>query len=142
MIIFWPTTNHESQKYNINHVYSTAYHSQGNGSVERFNKTFLQLLRSRTQDITTWPDECAYCMNIYNNTLHQEIHTSPRDHLLKREHDVRNVALMQPTVNSTWHSGSERFEPFRVGDKVWKQVNFIGDCTKYKLQERFEGLIL
>ena len=60
------------ERYNIKHIFTTAYHSQSNGAIERFNRTFLQLLRSQVSDMTTWSDECFYVMNVYNNTLHEE----------------------------------------------------------------------
>ena len=56
---------------------TTAYHPQGDGMVERFNRSLLQLLRSYVDVTTEWEKYLPLVLYAYRTTQHASTCTSP-----------------------------------------------------------------
>ncbi|BHF71059.1 hypothetical protein SprV_0401411300 [Sparganum proliferum] len=71
---------HSLCKYlRINKTRTTAYHPQGNGQVERTNRTLIGLLKAFVdrQAPFTWDDALPACMLAYRSTIHSSTQQSP-----------------------------------------------------------------
>ena len=62
--------NQALQAYSIKESRTTAYHPQGNGMAERFNRSLLQLLRSYTQQESDWELHLSLALFAYRTAVH------------------------------------------------------------------------
>lgn len=64
--------------YNVSKSRTTPYHPAGNGRVERFNQTLLNMLRTLEVDKQSkWPDHLPELLQDYNNTVHSATGFAP-----------------------------------------------------------------
>ena len=56
---------------------TTSYHPQGDGMVERFNRTLLQLLRAYVQQQSDWEGQLPLLLYAYRTARHTSTHLSP-----------------------------------------------------------------
>ncbi|CAN8063813.1 unnamed protein product [Agarophyton chilense] len=69
----------------IKHYFTTAYHPQMNGQVERFNHTVVSRLRHYTEEHQTGRDELVQPLTYYYNLqVHRSTQTTPFDLVLSR----------------------------------------------------------
>ena len=64
---------------------TTSYHPQGDGMVERFNRTLLQLLRAYVQQQSDWESQLPLLLYAYRTARHTSTHLSPFVLLMGRE---------------------------------------------------------
>ena len=126
-------------RYNIAHVYSTPYKPSSNGGVERVNRTIAEVLRGLTEDIRTWDLQLSHATIVYNNTIHRAVNMTPAEFLLRKEHDLVSKPLVTKETGHYWTEGHPDFQSFKVGQLVLYRVQCKGNCTEYKLRERYEG---
>ena len=131
--------NEVLDRYGMEHIFCASAYPQGNGSAERFNRTILQLLNLETTDMSFWPRHITKILQVYNGTVHSQLKCSPRDFILQNSHNASNNSLQTPRVRAYWSKGNANFTPFSVGNKVLKQIKYIGDLNKYKLMPKYCG---
>ena len=74
------------EHYNIKRTRTTSYHPQGNGQVERFNRSMIQMLTSLEADKKSrWPEYLPELVFCYNATPHTTTGHSPYSLLFGRE---------------------------------------------------------
>jgi transposase InsO family protein len=57
--------------FGINKYYTTAYHPQSNGSIERMHHTLTEYLRKYVENKTEWNTWVPICQHAYNCTIHE-----------------------------------------------------------------------
>lgn len=71
--------------YGIQKSHTTAYHPQGNGMVERFNRSLLRLLRTFVEEENDWERFLAPLLYAYRTSKHATTGFSPYEVLFVRE---------------------------------------------------------
>ena len=67
----------------IRHAFTSTYHPQTNGQIERFNRTMLAGLRIFTMDnVKTWAEHVGALTYSYNTTVHHSLGLTPFQLLL------------------------------------------------------------
>ncbi|KAF4647129.1 hypothetical protein FOL47_005050, partial [Perkinsus chesapeaki] len=56
---------------------SSVYHPAGNGLVERFNQTFLKMVRTHVDSVHDWQRHLGSMVWYYNTSIHSATRTSP-----------------------------------------------------------------
>ena len=76
---------HVCQTLGVTNVFTSAYHPQTNGQVERYNRTLLAMLRNYVNDNQNDWDEYASALTYaYNTSVHRSTRTTPFDLVLSR----------------------------------------------------------
>ena len=69
----------------VNNAFTTAYHPQANGQVERFNRSMAAMLRCYVEDHPSdWPKYVNALCYAYNTSVHRTTGTTPFDLVLSR----------------------------------------------------------
>lgn len=127
------------QMYNIQHVKSTRYRAQGNGAVERCNRTITEFLKGIQDNEKDWDIKLPQAVIAYNNTFHTETKESPNNMLFSKAYSIPPEMLVGASVVDTWKEGHPQFAPFRRQQKVALKIQKIGNQLKYKLGKKFTG---
>ena len=69
--------NQTLQAFGITKSHTTAYHPQGDGMVERLNRSILQLLQAYVTKETDWEHYLPLIMYAYRTTVHSSTQVSP-----------------------------------------------------------------
>ena len=82
--------------FNISHIFSTRYKASSNGSVERCNRTIIELLKGfpGAEARQDWDQNLGRVVVIYNNTWHTELGMSPNSYLFERSHEKKDNFMM------------------------------------------------
>ena len=76
---------HVCQTLGITNVFTSAYHPQTNGQVERYNRTLLAMLRNYVNDNQDdWDVYASALTYAYNTSVHRSTRTTPFDLILSR----------------------------------------------------------
>ena len=88
--------------YNITKTRTTAYHPQGNGQTERFNRTLCSLIKSLdAKSRYSWPELLPHLVFIYNTTPHSITGYTPYTLMFGRDPVVPIDQLLSNT-RSDW----------------------------------------
>ncbi|CAF3716326.1 unnamed protein product [Rotaria socialis] len=126
-------------KYNIKQLHSTSYRPQGQGLVERFNRTIQEALRVNADISDDWPRALRHSIDCYNTTRHSSIKTSPTEYILKNEHAIPKKPILDQQETQFWRMGHPGFKCFSKGALVMKVIPRQGDRSSYKLQSLYSG---
>ena len=142
---------------------TTAYHPQGDGMVERFNRTLLQMLRSYTSQRSDWEQYLPLVLFAYRSATHPSTGFSPFELMFGRPalcSDLPEISAFDPMsyqaelrsrlaefrdLVDTHHAQAAHHQKsqydrhalsreFHVGDLVWLSCPRAG-----KLDARWEG---
>ena len=132
--------NEMLQQYDIKHIYSTPYKASSNGCVERSNRTIIQLLKGVTEESNTdWDLNLPKALIVHNSTIHSKLGHSPSDCILKTSHNGTDALPIDSDIKETWKVGHPKFSPYKIGHKVLKKINKVGNRVNDKLSPKFEG---
>ena len=151
------------QAFGIVKSHTTAYHPQGDGIVECFNRSLLQLLRSYVEKEADWEQNLPLVLFAYRTVIHSSTGTSPFllmfgrqpkicDFDDSRAYDISSyqqqlqakLAELQGFVETNLVEAAQaqklsydhqsRTTNFHKGDSVWLSIPTAG-----KLSPRWEG---
>ena len=149
--------------FGIQKSHTTAYHPQGDGMVERFNRSLLQLLRCYTDTEDDWEEFLPMIMYAYRTAKHSSTNLSPFELMFGRspctipfqslnKFDTTSYAsylkaklhTMQDFVHTNLAKSAKQQKQqydrytvsrsFKTGDPVWLSIP-----TARKLQPRWDG---
>ena len=63
--------------FGISKSHTTAYHPEGDGMVERFNRSLLQLLRTYVETESDWEKHLPLALYAYRTVVHASTRVSP-----------------------------------------------------------------
>ena len=107
------------QLIGYNHIYSTTYHPQTNGVVERFNATFVPQL-AKLQDINhnNWDEFLPAVVFAYNTGIHRTTHYSPYELIFGR---CARLPIQPPATQFSFPRPNDYFEQLKKTLKLYCQ---------------------
>ena len=149
--------------FGVQKTHTTSYHPQGDGMVERFNRTLLQMLRSYANHKSDWEQHLPLVLYAYRSATHPSTGLSPFELMLGRPalcaelpsilafdphsyqfqlrsklaecKDFVETHLTQATCRQkAQHDRNAKVRPFKEGDHIWLSCPTAG-----KLDPWWEG---
>ena len=149
--------------FGISKSHTTAYHPEGDGMVERFNRSLLQLLRTYVDTESDWEKHLPLALYAYRTAIHASTGVSPhnlmfgrephsavfqpscgfeptsyqfhlRDKLAKLQDLVESNLVLSATNQKMFYDRKAQPRTFNVDDTVWLSIPTAG-----KLDPRWEG---
>ncbi|CAF1451151.1 unnamed protein product [Adineta ricciae] len=97
-----------SELVGYSHIYSTTYHPQSNGMIERFNATLVpQITKLQDREHNNWDEFLAPVVFAYNAGTHSTIGCSPCELLLGRE---PRLSMNQPVSTFIFRRPNDYYE--------------------------------
>ncbi|CAF1479320.1 unnamed protein product, partial [Adineta ricciae] len=116
-----------------NHTYSTTYHPQSNGMIERFNATFIpQIAKLQDRENNNWDEFLAPVVFAYNTGTHSTTGYSPYRLLFGRE---PRLPTDQPASTFTFRKPNDYYEQLKKNMKIIHRnarENMINKQKQYK----------
>src|SRR5690606_902740 len=110
-------------KYNVNQIFSKAYHPQSNGCIERFNKTLKEQIHKylTNSGSKVWINALPKIVENYNNSYHSTIKMTPHEcfHGSKRTIQRASRGIKKQAKKFLKNiTQINKFDNFKVGDYV------------------------
>jgi hypothetical protein len=122
-----------SKLVGYNHTYSTTYHPQSNGMIERFNATFVpQIAKLQDREHNNWDEFLAPVVFAYNTGTHSTTQHSPFELLFGRE---PRLPTDGPISSFTFRKPSDYYEQLKKSIKLihtHARENIIRKQHQYK----------
>jgi len=109
---------------------TTAYHPQGDGMVERFNRSLLQLLRSYVEREYDWEKHLPLALFAYRTTAHTSTGTSPFFMMFGRQPRLSDFSSAKAYDTTTYESHLQAKLAELQG---FVETNLVEAATKQKL---------
>ncbi|CAF4195533.1 unnamed protein product [Rotaria sp. Silwood2] len=104
-----------------NHVYSTCYHSQTNGVVERFNATFVtQISKLQNAQHNNWNEFLPAVVFAYNTGIHKSTKFSPFELLYGRS---ARLPIHVPPKHFTFLKPNDYFEQLKKTLQIFHEAS-------------------
>ncbi|CAF3293289.1 unnamed protein product, partial [Rotaria socialis] len=108
------------QLIGYNHIYSTPYHPQTNGVVERFNATFIpQIAKLQDTQGNNWDEYLQAVVFAYNSGTHKTTNYSPYELLFGRS---PRLPIEIPPSSFSFKKSSDYFEQLRKTLRIYRQA--------------------
>ncbi|XP_068215653.1 uncharacterized protein [Palaemon carinicauda] len=127
------------REWGIEHVYSTPYMPNANGLAERTVRTLTEILRMMSTCGNDWDLYVGRALWAYNATVHKSTGMSPCKFVLNFEKIIRPRLGVSEDDRDVWRKANKRFESFKVGERVMKEVIEKGRMNVNKVRDKFEG---
>lgn len=115
------------------HIFSTVYHPQTNGMVERFNATFVpQLAKLHDRESNNWDEYLSPVIFAYNTGVHSTTKYSPFQ--LQFGHEPR-LPIHKPSTTYTFHKPNDYYVQLQKSLRIIHNNahdNILQQQSKYK----------
>jgi len=116
----------------ISNKYTTTYHPQANGQVERFNRTLASMLRNYVaEDQMHWDEYLPALSYAYNRCIHRATNTTPFDLILTRPPPALGTEKLV-------HEGHSRAWSRDQWNKTLKQAYNKANKSLNRMQARYK----
>ena len=129
-------------EWGVEHLYTTPYNPSANGLAERTIRTLSEILRMMNERVNDWDLYVGKALWVYNMTVHKGIGMSPCEYVLNFERYIKPRLRLSENERELWRKANEKFESFKVGEKVLKEVITKGRLNVNKMKEKFEGPLI
>ena len=120
--------------YGIKKSRTTAYHPEGNGQCERFNRSLHDLLRTLTpQQKKKWPEHLPELLFVYNSTVHASTGFSPFFLMMGRHPKLPIDSLFEQDRAQTDETSLTEYVESHA-----KKLQEAYECAKKRLQMQAE----
>lgn len=124
-----------SKLVGYNHIYSTTYHPQSNGMIERFNATFVpQIAKLQDKENNNWDEFLLPVVFAYNTGIHSTTNYSPFQLLFGRE---PRLPTHEQLISFTFRKPNDYYEQLKKSMKLIHEharENIIRKQHQYKTQ--------
>jgi hypothetical protein len=124
-----------SKLLGYNHTYSTTYHPQSNGMIERFNATFVpQIAKLQDKEHNNWDEFLSSVVFAYNTGTHSTTQYSPFQLLYGRE---PRLPADEKKSSFTFHKPNDYYEQLKKSMKMihgYARENIIRKQNQYKIR--------
>ena len=115
--------------YDIDKTRTSPYHPQGDGQVERFNKTLMSIVKGLMEKHKEWDEALPFAFSAYNATIHDTTKFTPN--FLWHGRELRNTVgnLVPESVDTPPESYSA------YAEKIKKLIQIAYDVTREHLHK-------
>ena len=114
-----------------NHIYSTAYHPQTNGIIERFNATFIpQISKLQDTQANNWDEYLQAVVFAYNSGVHKITKFSPYELLFGR---TPRLPIYPRSTQFTFTKPNDYFEQLKRTLRIFRQASKENILQQQKL---------
>ncbi|XP_057294040.1 uncharacterized protein K02A2.6-like [Hydractinia symbiolongicarpus] len=137
-------TSAEIEQYfkerNIHHERSSPYNPQGNGEVERFNRTLSKVIKCAITEQKDWKKELNHFLLMYRTTPHSITGVSPADMLLKHKPN-NGIPSFEPTsaIENTSQEMERSEDTDTISDNQPQYFTLLAD-KEINLDESYETI--
>ena len=120
-----------------NHIFSTPYHPQTNGVVERFNSTFVtQIAKLHDEQYNNWDDYLQAVVFAYNSGIHRTTNYSPYQLLFGRQ---PRLPIHTPNQSFTFPSPNSYFQQLQKTLRIYHEAATFNVIQQQRMaKERYD----
>ena len=106
----------------IKQRFTSPFHPQTDGMVEKFNRTFLNMLRNYVSEFQTdWPNHIPLIMFAYRTAVNDTINVSPAEALQGRKLKLPIDVIIPPNIAPQSNSLDKLFEKFEINRSIIRE---------------------
>jgi len=125
------------KSYGISRSRTTSYHPEGNGQVERMNRTLLQMLRTLGEEKkSSWPDALNHLIHAYNCTKQKSTGYSPYFLLFGRHPKLPIDSLFEETDGHTRRKYPTYDKQIKEWQDSMREAHLIANRNSSKSKQR------
>lgn len=117
------------EAFGVSKSRTTAYHPQGDGMVERFNRSLLQLFRTYTSRQADWEQHLPLVLYAYRSAVHSSIGVAPFQLMFGRSQG-QNILLVNTAYDPGTYQAHLQAQLARCQDFVESQL--VESAAAYK----------
>ena len=128
-----------AKKFNFKIEYSSPYHHQANGQIERQFRTIRDWIYCCVEDklFRNWEECLPQIEFTINSTIHKSTKISPAEIIFGKRLSIDKFEssdkfLTNEDISNQMHNNTER--SFEIGDKVWSKID-----VRNKQEKRYDG---
>jgi transposase InsO family protein len=130
--------NQLCQMLNIEKLRTTAYHPQGNGAIERYNRTLKQILSKYVNEKhTDWDTYLPQALYAYNTSVHDSTGVTPYEVVFG--HTANPMSYLKPPAETSLVANSYLDRLIRHNSEIRKRVAYHNDQARAQQKRYYDS---